>query len=242
MSRIGVGPRRYRAAMADALADPTFAAPLHTLTEAARIIGVPANTLHNWARGYTFKEIDGHQHSSPALITTTRVGRGPVVPFVGLGEAYVLRAFTDAGVPMQRIRPALERLEAEFGPQAVLTSERLKTDGAEVLWEYRDRDENGDVIDSLVVVRRSQPVFKEVVEQYLRTITYRGGRIALIRLRRYQPEVVVDPHRNFGVPTLASRGVRVDDILDRLRAGEPAGQVAADYQIPTSDVRALAAA
>ncbi|WP_146842681.1 DUF433 domain-containing protein [Cellulomonas composti] len=228
--------------MADQRDDTTFVAPLYTLTEAARIVRVPAATLHNWARGYVFKDVDGHQRSSPALVTTTRGGRGAVVPFVGLSEAYVLAAFRAAGVPMQRIRPALERLEHEFGMHAALSSEQLKTDGAEVLWQYRDRDDDGDVIDSLVVVRSGQPVFKEVVEQFLQTITYRDGRVALIRLPQYPTPVIVDPRRNFGAPTVESRGIRVADILDRVRAGEPAGDVADDFLLPVRDVEALAAA
>lgn len=242
MSRTRVGARRYPANVADVQTDPAFTAPLYTLTETARIIGVPPRTVQHWARGYSFKGIDGREIWSNALVTTTRAGSGPVVPFVGLGEAYVLAAFREAGVPMQRIRPALLRLEEEFGLPQALSSQRLMTDGAEVLWRYRDVDADGEVIESLVVVRNRQAVFSEVVEKYLKTITYRDDRIALIRLPRYKPEVVVDPHRNFGVPTLASRGIRVDDILNRLSAGEPASQVADDYRIPTSDVRALAAA
>lgn len=228
--------------MAGVRLDPAFTAPLYTLTEAARIVGVPAATLHHWARGYTFKDIDGAQRSSDALITTTRAGRGAVVPFIGLGEAYVLAAFRAAGVPLQRIRPALATLEKQFGLHAALTSEQLKTDGAEVLWDYRDQAEDGDVVDSLVVVRSGQPVFREVVEQFLQTITYRDGRVALIRLPQYATPVIVDPHRNFGAPTLASRGIRVADVVGRLRAGEPADDVAADYLISPRDVEALAAA
>ena len=113
--------------------DATFTRPLYTLSEAAAIVDVRPTTLHSWARGRSFKGVDGAQHWSDALITTTGVGRGPVVPFVGLGEAYVLAAFRAAGVPMQRIRPTLARLEQEFGVAAALTSDRLKTDGAEVL-------------------------------------------------------------------------------------------------------------
>lgn len=228
--------------MADLRDDPAFVAPLYTLTEAARIVGVPAATLHHWARGYTFKDIDGEQHSSAALVTTTRGGWGAVVPFIGLSEAYVLAAFRAAGVPMQRIRPALASLEREIGLNAALTSEQLKTDGAEVLWEYRDKDGDGDVIDSLVVVRSGQPVFRDVVEQFLQTITYSAGRVALIRLPQYPTPVVVDPHRNFGAPTVASRGIRVTDIVGRVRAGEDVGDVADDFRLSIDDVRALAAA
>jgi uncharacterized protein (DUF433 family) len=221
--------------------DDAFTRPLYTLREAAAIVDVKPTTLHSWARGYSFKGIDG-QHHVDALITTTGVGRGPVVPFVGLGEAYVLAAFRAAGVPMQRIRPALARLEQDFGVAAALTSERLKTDGAEVLWEYKRSGGDGEVVDDLVVVRNQQIVFQDVVARYLRTITYRDGHVAVIDLPRFTASVVVDPLRNFGQPTIASRGVRVADVVGRLRAGEAAGDVAADYGLDADEVAAVAAA
>ena len=229
--------------MIDPLGEREFTVPLYTQREAADVVGVPASTFHHWARGYMYKTLDGSQKSSPALVTTVGVRRGPVVPFIGLGEAYVLAAFRQTGVPMQRIRPAIERLESEIGLRAALTSERLKTDGAELLWEYRDQDpDTGDVVGQLVVVRNRQAVFQEVIQHYLRTITYQGGRLVSIRLPDYKPEVIVDPHLNFGQPTLASRGIRVADVLGRVNAGEPADDVAHDYGLDPRDVRALLAA
>lgn len=166
--------------------DSALTRPLYTLREAAAVVDVRPSTMHRWARGYVFKGVDGEQHQSEALITTTGVGRGPVVPFVGLAEAYVLAAFRAAGVPMQRIRPALARLEREYGVAAALTSERLKTDGAEVLWEYKSEGGDAGVVDELVVIRSQQIIFRDVVQQYLRTITYRDGRVALIGLPQYR--------------------------------------------------------
>lgn len=222
--------------------DAVFTRPLYTLSEAAAIIDVRPTTLHSWARGRSFKGFNGVQHWSDALVTTTGVGRGPVVPFVGLGEAYVLAAFRAAGVPMQRIRPALARLEQEFGVAAALTSDRLKTDGAEVLWEYKRAGGDAEVVNDLVVVRNQQIVFRDVVERYLQTITYRSGRVAIIGLPQYRTDVVVDPLRNFGRPTVARRGVRVADVVGRLSAGEPVADVALDYGLEIDEVTALAAA
>jgi uncharacterized protein (DUF433 family) len=224
----------------DALA-PSGDRPLYTLSEAAHIVDVPPTTLRNWARGYVFKGIDGRQHSSDALITTTGVGRGAVVPFVGLSEAYVLSAFRQAGVPMQRIRPAVTALERELGVQAALASEQLRTDGAEILWEYGEETSDPELRNSLVVVRNGQLVFREVIEHYLKTITYRHGVISVIRLPQFETGVVVDPDRNFGQPTIASRGIRVTDVLLRLGAGESAELVARDYRLDVADVLALAA-
>lgn len=238
-----VGHRRYAGLVIDPLDEREFTVPLYTQREAASVVGVPGSTFHHWARGYVYKTLDGTQKVSGALVTTTGLQRGPVVPFIGLGEAYVLAAFRRTGVPMQRIRPAIERLENEIGLQAALTSERLKTDGAELLWEYRDQDpDTGDVVGQLVVVRNRQAVFQEVIQQYLRTITYRTGRLVAIRLPDYEPDVVVDPHINFGQPTLASRGVRVADVVSRIRAGERPEAVADDYHLDPRDVRALSAA
>lgn len=219
--------------------DEAYVRPLYTLSDAAAVVAVRPSTLHRWARGYVFKGVDGRQHTSDALITTTGVGRGPVVPFVGLAEAYVLAAFRAAGVPMQRIRPALARLDSEYGVAAALTSERLKTDGAEVLWEYKSEGGDAGVVDELVVVRNQQIVFRDVIQQYLETITYHSGRIALIGLRQYGTPVVVDPLRNFGRPTIARRGIKVDDVLDRIAAGEAPADVAADYRLEIDEVNAL---
>lgn len=229
--------------MPDLLDEPELVAPLYSQREAAALVGVPANTFRGWARGYAYRSVDGGTRVARPLVTTTGTGRGPVVPFIGLGEAYVLAAFRKAGVPMQRIRPAVSWLEEHIGLRAALTSERLRTDGAELLWDFAHAPGvAGEVVDDLVVIRNQQIVFRDVIAQYLSTITYRDGRLVGIRLPTYRPEVVLDPWRNFGQPTLDRHGVRVSDIRDRLAAGEPAGDVAADYGVPLTDVQDLVAA
>ena len=231
--------------MKDPLDSAEFTVPLYTQREAASLVGVPSNTFHHWARGYLYKTIAGEQRTASPMVTTSGLGRGPVVPFVGLGEAYVLAAFRKTGVPMQRIRPAIAWLETNIGLRAALTSERLKSDGAEVLYDFA-RSHSGDPaaepLDELVVVRNQQAVFRDVIQQYLQTITYRDGRLSAIRMVKYTPEVVLDPTLNFGQPTLAARGVRVADVVDRMAAGEPLGDVAADFGLDPRDVRALIAA
>ncbi len=61
------------------------------------------------------------------------------MPFIGFAEAYVLSVFRRAGVPMQRIRPAVEVLSSGIGVDHALASRRLYTDGAEVLYDYASR-------------------------------------------------------------------------------------------------------
>lgn len=223
-----------------------YTRPRYTQAEAARIIEVNSNTFGNWARGYTYMTIDG-ERSSRALITLAEAGAHRLlVPFVGLAEAYVLNAFRQAGVSMQRIRPALLRLKDEIGLPAPLANRRLKTDGVEILYEYGQQAQaHGDTrmaedLSELVVVRNNQRVFTEVVADYLTTITYDGNWVSTIHLRRFGDlDVIVDPRVNYGKPTLAERGIRIDDTLSRRRAGESVSDVAWDYDLDEADVRAL---
>ncbi len=205
---------------------------MYTQTEVAQLIGATQSSLQRWARGYQNPGLA----PQGALITVERGGRGYTVPFVGLAEAYMLRAFRKAGVPMARIRPTVEKLRDGMGVEHALASERLKTDGAEILWDLEgDGTEN-----RLVVIRNNQAVFREVVAEHLKKIDYRDGFAGRIVLPgHYGTDVIVDPRVNFGQPTVTDFGVRVDDVLSRVRAGEALDDVAADYDLPTSAVASL---
>jgi uncharacterized protein (DUF433 family) len=225
--------------------DPHYTLPIYHKTEAARIVEVPAQTFRNWSVGYAFKRLDGSQVVSQPIVTTLEPVRphGVSVPFVGLAEAYIVAAFTKAGLPMQRIRPAVLWLQEHIGLDQALASERLQTDGAEVLWDFgkHSRDPaDQDTVEGLVVVRSGQQVFRPVIRDFLTRVTYEDGWTRAIQLPRYgHVDVVVDPWLNGGQPTVAERGVRVTDIVSRLKADEPAEDVAYDYDLTLRDVEAL---
>jgi uncharacterized protein (DUF433 family) len=63
---------------------------------------------------------------------------------------------------------------------------------------------------------------------------------ARIQLPQYgKAEVIVDPWLNGGQPTVARRGVRVADIVSRLRAHESPEDVAGDYGLTVPEVEAI---
>ncbi len=215
--------------------DELYTTPLYKQSEAAQLIGMPQSTLNHWASGY---ETAAKNHM-PGFITLDRPGRGYTVPFIGLAEAWIVRAFTRAGVPIGRIRPALERLRTEIGLDHALASDRLKTDGAEILWDLRRHDASFDD-NRLVVVRNGQASFGEIVREHLRHVDYRDGFIGQLRIPRADgADVTVDPKINFGQPTLTDYGVRVDDIRNRVTAGESIREVAADFDLPVETVSNL---
>ncbi len=219
-----------------------FSSPLYTVAEAARYLDVPVSTLTSWAKGY---RRDGKGRpavtGSPVLTTVTSPGRGPVIPFVGLAEGLVLTAMRHAGVPLQRIRPALARLDEELGLQHALASSRLYTDGAEVLYDYGETGEDEEAARAareLVVVRSDRRVFNEVVDACLRRLEFADdGYVQLICLPAYEvAEVVVGPDRGFGQPIFARGGAHLEDALALFRAGEPLDVVAEEYGVPRAEL------
>jgi uncharacterized protein (DUF433 family) len=218
--------------------DDLYLTPLYTQSEAAGMLGLPQSTFNHWAAGY--ETMAGNR--KPGFITIERPGRGYTVPFVGLAEAWIVRAFTRAGVPVSRIRPALEVLRTEINIEHALASDRLKTDGAEILWDLRQKDASFDD-NRLVVVRNGHTMFGEIVREHLRHVDYRDGFIGQLRIPRADgADLSVNPLINFGQPTLTGYGIRVEDILDRVQAGETIDEVATDFDLPAETVSNLALA
>lgn len=215
-----------------------FDIPLYTTAEAARFLGVPTSTFATWAKGY-IRRPPGHPVViGEPIVTSMRVERGyPTVPFVGLAEAMIIAAFRRAGVSLQHIRRAVGIIQREIGLDHALASERLFADGAVILFDYAENEHDRELGGLTEVVSR-QRVFAPVIEDYLKRIEYGGDgwAVRLVSPATDQPVVIVDPERSFGQPIFIHGAVRVEDVLDRWRAGEPLSEVAEDFGVPSKDI------
>jgi len=228
--------------MTETTTDRRFTVPLYSVSEASRYLRLPRQTLVNWTDGYSS---GGEAPVVGTPLVTAFASKAernqPRLPFIGIAEAYVLNVFRRAGVPLQRIRPSLDALKNELGPHA-LASNRLFTDGAEVLWNLGSHAPEGtpEQISAmrLLVPRSGQYVFNEVVAQYLKRIAFSDGYARLIRLENYgEAEVVLDPDRGYGHPIFAKAGVTVDNVLGAIRAGDSLEDTAEDYGLPVAELR-----
>ncbi len=211
--------------------DPRLSLRLFTVAEAAGWLAVPRSTFHGWVHGWEYGRPGRQPVVGRPLVLSLPARRGQsAVPFLGLVEGLVLTGFRRAGVPLQRIRPALERLDQELGLRHALASDRLTTDGAEVLYDY------GAVLDpegigELVTVRSGQRVFAPVVREYLRRIRYSSDHWAeQVELPGYAvARVVVNLGVAHGRPALEPSRVPVEDVLNRWIAGDSLAELAEDF-------------
>lgn len=208
--------------------DERFTEPLYTVGQAALFLGVPRQTLSYWAEGHG---------RNPAIVTVvSSKGRNrPVMPFVGLAEAYVASVFRRAHrLSWSYIHKALASIRDNLGLEYALASERLYTDGAQIVFDHRKEEEETAL---LVEIVSKNVVFTEVVRDYLRRITYGSdGWADELILPTPQKVAVVNPRRAHGQPLTIRGGARVVDLLDRFEGGESPEEIGKDFEVPETDV------
>jgi uncharacterized protein (DUF433 family) len=223
-----------------------FTVPRYTVPEAARYLGIHAETFRRWVDGYTFTS--PHRSAptvgKPIIHSASTKRNAPRLAFAGLVEGLVIDALRRAGLPLQALRRITRTLQTDFGDEWALVSHRLTLSGGkgksgpEVLWDYAE--EHGDD-EVLIALDTRQRVFADVVRKFLERIIYfdeYAGQVYLpITAERL---LLIDPNRNFGRPLFGSNATPMSPVLDRLDAGEPVHSIARDYSLDEDEIRLAA--
>ena len=227
--------------------DPRFDVPSYTRAEVSLHLGLPATTLGHWLR-------------SGALEAVESPGRGEAtITFAGLVETHMLRQLRQAGLSLQAIGDAAVALRSKAGRRYPLAWEGLAHDGRDLLIEIaaEGRDPAWERI------RDSQGGLPGVVRRGSAAVGWADdGYAATLRLVVYSDvDVLVDPLRSYGQPILEGAGnaagnaaghgaghaagaaevelIRVEDVVDHARAGEPYHAIAAKFGLEDFEVEAL---
>jgi uncharacterized protein (DUF433 family) len=199
-----------------------YATPILTARETARYLRMPESTLDGWLA-------TPHEHPLVHAVVPERRG-WPRVPFVGVIEAYVLRALRDLGLSMDEVRTAAELVRTEFDDPYALARKRIATDGVTLFVRLAD--------ESVVHAASRQVAIREVLDRHLRYIDWgRDGTAARLHLRHFSAaaDVIIDPRFGWGAPVLGDSKVRIADIVNLWRTGERISTVADEYGL-TVDV------
>ncbi|MFI7059657.1 DUF433 domain-containing protein [Kribbella sp. NPDC050124] len=205
--------------------DPRFDLPILTRAETASHLDLPPSTLGYWVKTRALHIVE-RPRASDASIT-----------FASLVETHMLRQLRQSGLSLGAIRDAAIRLRTELDRPYPLAWRRIAHDGRDLLAEIAAEGEGA----SWERIRDSQGGLPGVVELGLKSVEWAPDDYASrLRLVAYRgADVVVDPLVSFGQPILAGAGVRVEDVVDLARAGEPYQLIADEFGIQTAEVEAL---
>ncbi len=197
-----------------------------------RILGLGTGTTARWVDGYaragrTYDPVVREKKTGSELVTWGE--------FV---EVRLLAEFRDEDVPMVRLRPTVEALRDQLGTKYPLAMARpwLTVEGREVV---RRAQQGVSPRLSFTVVRSGQEqlALDPRAQSFVDSVEWdERGFARTLRPLADVPEVVCDPLRQVGEPTID--GIPVDVITEQVRVGEPLDAIAEVYGLTVAQITA----
>ncbi len=204
--------------------------PVYGLSQVDALLGLRSGTARRWIDGY---ERAGRNY--PPVVREVSTG-DEAVTWGEFVETRFLAQYRDAGVPMIRMRPAIEVLRDQLQTQYPLASARtwLDVDGRELVWRVQGEVRLERPL-ALVVVRTGQSAldWSPPADAFRRSIEWtsdgNGRQPRLVHPDVDLERVQIDPLRGFGEPVV--RNVRTEVIVELFRAGESPEGISEAYEL-----------
>lgn len=197
--------------------------PLYTFGELVRYADATRSTARRWLSGYEYATYFGPRYAGPVAGTAER---SDLRSFGDLVEVAAISAARAAGVPLQRLRLAIDAAHDIYHWDRPLLEQRFRHDGRDFF--IRD-PESGQPVN---LSRWGQIAWKHI-NDVLRDLDYEDDIASRWWPLGKEGGILVDPAVSFGRPIVDPYGVTTLVISDRFRAGDSIAGLADDYRIPT---------
>lgn len=200
--------------------------PMYTFQEAARLAHVSPSTVRNWLFGYTTK---AGQAVSPLMPSQEQI---PRCSFLQLVEIVVAAQFRKAAhKSYQTVRRAYENARDNWQLEYPFAHLRLESLGGHIVHVIQQGQVSFQAVDQL-----EQWSIPGLVKETISRLEYESDLAA-----RWYPvgkavPIVVDPRISSGVPVVLGRGVTIEVIHKRFKAGQRIDFIAKDFELANSIV------
>ncbi len=194
--------------------------PRYSIEEASRYLKIPESTMKAWVCGYKRKDRRGHTKHHQGILKLADPERG-LLSFFNLAEAYVLRFTRRRGVPLGRVRLAMEYIREHFKHEHPLLRRDFATRGCSVFIR-----ELGLLVNAS---SHGQIGIEEVLKQHLRGIKRAPDGLPVEIQPLLNKSIAINPSYSSGEPVVAGTGIMVSILIARSRAGDDPGEIARDY-------------
>ena len=214
--------------MSNLKASPQLGTGIYSIPDIAFLLRLPKSKVRRWLSDYWDSRL-GQKYENQYSWGS---GREKATNFHTLIEFYVFFQLRELGLGPKAIFTAHEQISKQLHTPFPFASAQILTDGKKILYEI----EGGTTINA---DRSMQIVLTDLIRNFCKKIEFSDNQLA----ERYFPlgkerNVVVDPHHQFGQPTIAQTNVLAESISDLHEAGESIPFIARLYQLPITDVEA----
>jgi uncharacterized protein (DUF433 family) len=208
-------------------------AGLYTVPDAARLTRINTGKIRRWLKGYDFKSGERIHHSDAVWQGELKpIENKLALSFRDLLELRFVDAFIRAGVSWRTMRRAHTKAQEELKTTHPFCSNRIFTDGRSIL--LRQGKEDSD--QALINLANDQAEFARIVEEFEEELEFSGSDIIWYPLGKDR-QIVIDPRRNFGQPTVTKSGVPAATLARSVKANSSQEVVARWYEVHPDEVR-----
>lgn len=207
--------------------------PAYTVRETAVYLGLPVSTVRVWTVGQPYRTHHGQKIARP-LFEPAQCE--PVtLSFWNLVEVYVLAGIRrHHGVPLQRVRKALDYVKRHLDLDRPLVQQQFLTDGVDLFIEHYARG-------LLNASAAGQMALRDLLIGTLRRIEGDPQGLAdrvypWMRTPDEPRAVEINPRLAFGRLVVAGTGIPTEAVAERFRAGESIESLANDYRLKRDQV------
>lgn len=207
--------------------------PIYGMAQVDRLLRLKSGTAKRWIDGY---ERSGKKY--PPVVRVDPTG-DEIVTWGEFVETRLLAEYRNAGVPLVRMRPAVDRLREEFHPKYPLAHARPFVDvaGRELVLKIQETVGLDRHLRLVELAKNGQIVLVEEADSFRRAAQFRSdGVVERLLAVTEIPQVVIDPLRQFGEPVV--RSVPTEVIAEQVRAGESIAAIVELYELPSASVEA----
>jgi len=209
----------------DLLARPTYG-----MAQVDWVLRLHPGTARRWIDGY-----ERHGKAYPPIVRLKQTG-DDIVTWGEFTETRLLSEFRDAGIPIQRMRPAVEGLRETFDLRHPLAYALpyLEERGRELVLKVQ-KEVGLEKQLQLVVIRNGQLALTTQTDQFVRSVDF--GDQGVVQRMHPLPDlklVWLDPLRQFGEPVV--RSVPTAVIAEQARAGDSPARIAHLYDLSDDEV------
>jgi uncharacterized protein (DUF433 family) len=199
---------------------------MYTEAEAARVLGIPQQTLHYWLEGKP-------PQYRPVIRQEPR--RDRTVTWAEFVEAVLLREYRRTHeVPMAQLRRFIDLLREQFGVPYPLADRRPYVSGRDLVYDAQTTAALAPEF-CLVAVANEQFLLTPPSQAFLNRVEWDGDVVAAWRPDPNPDSLVsVSPTVRFGRPAVS--GVSTEAIWEQEQSGVDVGSIAEIYQVTEAEV------
>lgn len=207
---------------------------LYSFPEVARYLDVPLKTLRSWF--YPRRGKDALLKGQ--IVKTTE--EGAWLNFHDFIQAYAVKALRDAGVNPRHIREAIAEAKEKYGLPYPLSMRGHVVYADKRVHVLPPGETNPAELTGKV---KGQKSFMSIVEKYIERIEFDQKGMANLFVvfekdfaNNVHKRVIMEPHINFGEPTVDGTGYRASTLRDALEAEGSYDSVVRFYEVDEADI------